>query len=311
MRDMGLVKFGEPVARLLTQGMINKETYACPEHEWLFPEQVTDQKTCSICGREVITGRVEKMSKSKKNAVDPIEMINIHGADALRLFVLFAGPPEKDKEWSDTGVEGAARYLQRVWRIGHKWQRRIVASNGSSSAREDPRDYQRQLRRRTHQLVKAITENFEERLHLNTCISSLMELTNEIYTFDQAVEKNAGASELDVQVAREALSALIPMLAPFAPHIAEELWESFGHSESLTHAEWPSFSEELAREEEIEVAVQVNGKLRTRIFAQADATDDRLREAALADDKVKAATAGRDIAKVIVIPRKLVNIVIK
>jgi len=311
MRDLGLVKFDEPVARLLTQGMINKETYACPEHEWLFPEQVTDQKTCSICGREVITGRVEKMSKSKKNAVDPIEMINIHGADALKLFVLFAGPPEKDKEWSDTGVEGAARYLQRVWRIAHKWQSRIIESNGSSSAQHDLKDYQRQLRRRTHQLVKAITENFEERLHLNTCISSLMELTNEIYTFDQSVEKNAGPSELDVEVAREALSALIPMLAPFAAHIAEELWESLGHSENLTRAEWPGFSEELAREEEIEVAVQVNGKLRTRIFAQADAPDDRLREAALADEKVKAATAGRDIAKVIVIPRKLVNIVIK
>jgi len=311
MRDMGLVKFDEPVARLLTQGMINKETYSCPEHEWLFPEQVTDQKTCSICGREVITGRVEKMSKSKKNAVDPIEIINIYGADALRLFVLFAGPPEKDKEWSDTGVEGAARYLQRVWRIAHKWQDRIIESSESSIDQREILDYQRRLRRRTHQLVKAITENFEERLHLNTCISSLMELTNEIYTFDQAVEKNAGVSELDVQVAREALSALIPMLAPFAPHIAEELWQSFGHSENLTRAEWPSFSEELARDEEIEVAVQVNGKLRTRIFAQADAPDDRLREAALADDKVKAATAGRDIAKVIVIPRKLVNIVVR
>ena len=109
MRDMGLVKFDEPVTRLLTQGMINKETYACPEHEWLFPEQVTDAEDLLDLRQEVITGRVEKMSKSKKNAVDPIEMINIHGADALRLFVLFAGPPEKDKEWSDTGVEGAAQ----------------------------------------------------------------------------------------------------------------------------------------------------------------------------------------------------------
>jgi leucyl-tRNA synthetase len=311
MRDMGLVKFDEPVARLLTQGMINKETYSCPEHEWLFPEQVTDQKTCSICGREVITGRVEKMSKSRKNAVDPIEMINIHGADALRLFVLFAGPPEKDKEWSDTGVEGAARYLQRVWRIAHKWQSRIIGATSSPIDQHELQAHQRRLRRRTHQLIQTITENFEERLHLNTCISSLMELTNEVYTFDQAVEKNAGVSELDVQVAREALGALIPMLAPFAPHIAEELWESFGHSESLTRAEWPGFSAELARDEEIEVAVQVNGKLRSRIFAQADASDDALRNAALADDKVKAATAGRDIAKVIVIPHKLVNVVVK
>lgn len=311
MRDLGLVKFDEPVARLLTQGMINKETYFCEEHEWLFPEEVTEQKTCSFCGREVLTGRVEKMSKSKKNAVDPIEMTNIHGADALRLFVLFAGPPEKDKEWSDTGFEGASRYLQRVWRIAHKWHGRILASSSSSIGQNELQDYQRRLRRRTHQLIRSITENFEERLHLNTCISSLMELTNEIHTFDQSVDKNGSPSDSDIAVAREAFGALMPMLAPFAPHISEELWESFGHSESLARAEWPEFSPDLAREEEIEVAVQVNGKLRSRVFARADAGDDELRQSALADEKVKAATAGHDIVKVIVIPRKLVNVVVK
>ena len=310
MRDLGLVKFDEPVTRLLTQGMINKETYFCPEHEWLFPEQVTEEKTCTICGKEVVTGRVEKMSKSRKNAVDPIEMINIHGGDALRMFVLFAGPPEKDKEWSDTGFEGASRYLQRVWRIAHKWQSRIAGATGGLINQNDLHGHQRKLRRRTHQIVRSVTENFEERLHLNTCISSLMELTNEIYAFDQAVEKTAAAGERDTDVAREAFLALIPMLAPFAPHIAEELWESFGHSESVSRAQWPEFSAEIAREEEIEVAVQVNGKLRSRIFAGADASDDELREAALADDKIKAATDGRDVAKVIVIPGKLVNVVV-
>ena len=309
MHDLGLVKFDEPVTRLLTQGMINKETYFCPEHEWLFPEQVTEEKTCTICGKEVVTGRVEKMSKSRKNAVDPIEMINIHGGDALRMFVLFAGPPEKDKEWSDTGFEGASRYLQRVWRIAHKWQSRIAGATGGLISQRDLRDHQRKLRRRTHQIVRSVTENFEERLHLNTCISSLMELTNEIYAFDQAVEKSAAAGERDTDVAREAFLALIPMLAPFAPHMAEELWESFGHSESVSRAQWPEFSAEIAREEEIEVAVQVNGKLRSRIFANADASDDELREAALADDKIKTATDGRDVTKVIVIPGKLVNVV--
>jgi leucyl-tRNA synthetase len=311
MRDLGLVKFDEPVKRLLTQGMVNKETYYCPQHEWLFPEQVTDEKTCLMCGSEVVTGRVEKMSKSRKNAVDPIEMINIHGADALRMFVLFAGPPEKDKEWSDTGFEGASRYLQRVWRIAHKWQKRVLEAEGSSINQTELRDYQRKLRRRTHQIIRSITENFEERLHLNTCISSLMELTNEIHAFDQAVDKNGDLSDPDVEVAREALEALIRMLAPFVPHISEELWESFGHSESLSRTQWPEFSDELAREEEIEVAVQVNGKLRSRIFASADASDEDLREAALADEKVKAAIAGHDIAKVIVIPKKLVNVVVR
>ena len=266
---------------------------------------------CAICGKEVVTGRVEKMSKSKKNAVDPIEMINIHGGDALRMFVLFAGPPEKDKEWSDTGFEGASRYLQRVWRIAHKWQSRIAGASEEPINQSDLQDHQRKLRRRVHQIVRSITENFEDRMHLNTCISSLMELTNEIYAFDQSVEKIGSVSDADVQVAREAFNALIPMLAPFGPHISEELWESFGHPDSLSRAHWPEFSAELAREEEIEVAVQVNGKLRSRIFASASASDDALREAALADEKVRAATEGHDVAKIIVVPRKLVNVVLK
>jgi leucyl-tRNA synthetase len=312
MRDFGLVKFDEPVARLLTQGMVNKETFKCPEHEWLFPEQVTDEKACKICGRAVEVGRIEKMSKSKKNAVDPIEMVEIHGADALRMFVLFAGPPEKDKEWSYTGFEGAARYLQRVWRIAYKWQPRIIGAASSSLSNEgELKDYQRRLRRRTHQIIRSITENFEERLHLNTCISSLMELTNEIYKFDEAVEKNGEVSASDVGLARESLEAVTQMLAPFSPHISEELWENFGHKESLAVSRWPEFSAELAREEEVEVAVQVNGKLRSRIFASPEASEDDLRQAALADEKVRAATEGRDVVKVVVIPRRLVNVVVK
>jgi leucyl-tRNA synthetase len=311
MRDIGLVKFDEPVTRLLTQGMIVKESYKCPEHDWLFPEEVNADKTCKFCGRPVQVGRLEKMSKSKKNAVDPIEMINIHGADALRVFVLFVGPPEKDKEWSDSGFEGAARYLQRVWRIVHKWHDRITNQAAASVEGAELNDAQRGLRRRTHQIIRTITVNFEERLHLNTCISSLMELTNEIYAFDQAVEKQGNATATDSAVVREAFEALIRMLAPFAPHMSEELWESFGHSASLAQAHWPDFSHELARAEEIEVAVQVNGKLRSRVFIHAEASDDELRQAALADEKVRAATSGRAVVKTIVIPRKLVNIVVK
>jgi leucyl-tRNA synthetase len=251
------------------------------------------------------------MSKSRKNAVDPIEMINIHGADALRLFVLFAGPPEKDKEWSDTGFEGAARYLQRVWRIAHKWHERIAGAGIPLINQNDVKEYQRRLQRRTHQIIRSMTENFDERLHLNTCISSLMELTNEIYTFDQAVDKTREASEVDVELARGAFDALIRMLAPFTPHVSEELWESFGHAESLARVRWPEFSDELAREQEIEVAVQLNGKLRSRIFVRADSSDEEQRAAALADEKIKAAIAGRDLANVIVIPRRLVNVVVK
>lgn len=311
MRDFGLVKFDEPVKRLLTQGMINKETFKCPEHEWLFPEEITEEKTCKFCGKPVEIGRVEKMSKSKKNAVDPIQMIEIHGADALRMFVLFAGPPEKDKEWSDSGFEGAARYLQRVWRVAYKWHALIAGQSVAPLEQSSLSDYQRRLRRRTHQIIRAITENFEERLHLNTCISSLMELTNEIHTFDQAVEKNGTATASDIEAAREAFEALIRMLTPFVPHIAEELWENFGHTEDLALSRWPEFNAELAREEEIEVAVQVNGKLRSRIFASPDATDDDLRGAAMSDEKVQAAIASKDVVKVVIIPRRLVNVVVK
>jgi leucyl-tRNA synthetase len=311
MRDMGLVKFDEPVTRLLTQGMICKETFRCPnpDHDWLFPEQVTEDKKCVMCGSPVEIGRVEKMSKSRKNAVDPIEMIDINGADALRVFVLFAGPPEKEKEWSDTGFDGAARYLQRVWRIARKW----VASAGTAPPNIDVEltGYQRRLRRRTHQLIRSITENFDQRLHLNTCIAALMELTNEIYAFDQEVEKRKEVTPVDYGVACEAVEALIRMLAPFAPHIAEEMWEAYGHSESLARTSWPEYSQELAREEQIEVAVQVNGKLRSRLFVPADISDDRLREAALADERVSAAVSGSEIVKTIVVPRKLVNVVIK
>ncbi|MBI3654203.1 MAG: leucine--tRNA ligase [Acidobacteria bacterium] len=316
MRDFGLVSFDEPVTRLLTQGMVCKETFYCPnktcEHyEWLFPEEVSDDKRCNFCGTPVVVGRVEKMSKSKKNAVDPIEMIARNGADALRLFVLFAGPPEKDKEWSDEGFDGTARYLNRVWRVAYKWHSRISAAPSLEINQSALNEAQRKLRRRTHQLIRHLTENFEGRMHLNTCISSLMELTNEIYAFDQTVDKTGAATVTDAAVVRAALEALIRMLAPFAPHICEELWEQFGHRESLAKTAWPEFDEALAREEEVEIAVQVNGKLRSRIFVAPDADDDVLRATALADDKIKANLEGKQIVKVVVIPRRLVNVVIK
>lgn len=335
MRDLGLVNIDEPVTRLLTQGMVCKESYKCPEHDWLFPEQVNEGGACKLCGRPAEVGRTEKMSKSKKNAVDPIEAIESYGADALRLFELFAGPPEKDMEWSDSGIEGASRYLQRVWRIVHKWQPRLKEFAEGHPDYKHPKnlsapgfeetfdlksvDYLRRLQRRTHQLVKAITENFEERLHINTCISSLMELTNELYRFDQAVDNNGPRAaddttlegRNDVQIASEAFEALIKMMAPVAPHIAEELWESLGHHQSLSREQWPEYNEELALEETIEVAVQVNGKLRSRVYAVAGATDDDLRKAALEDEKVKSAIAGKTVAKAIVVPQKLVNLVVK
>jgi leucyl-tRNA synthetase len=314
MRDMGLIEMDEPISRLLTQGMVCMETSRCPEHDWLFPDQVSEKGTCLICGEKVELGRVEKMSKSRKNVVDPDEMITRYGADALRIFVLFACPPEKDMEWIEGGIEGASKYLQRVWRIAHKWRARVIDSEGVAGAKAtdgDFTDYQRRLRRRTHQIIRSITENMEERMHLNTCISSLMELTNEIYAFDQVVEKNGGPTETDSEVARESFEALLKMLVPFAPHISEEIWQAFGHSRSLIESRWPTFNVGLAIEEVIEIPVQINGKLRGRVHISAGAGEDEMKALALEEEKVKAALAGRDIVKVIVVPKKLVNVVIR
>ncbi|HKV41116.1 MAG TPA: leucine--tRNA ligase [Blastocatellia bacterium] len=315
MRDLGLIQIDEPISRLLTQGMVVMETYRCPtpEHDWLFPYEVTGDRTCTRCGKPVVIGRLEKMSKTRKNVVDPDEIIDEYGADALRVFALFAGPPEKDMEWSDGGIEGASKYLQRVWRMAVKWCERLTVRTGSTLSGDPSNlaDYQRKLRRRTHQIIRAITENFEERLHLNTCISSLMELTNEIYAFDQAVEKAGEPTSVDVALVRESFSALIKMLVPFAPHVAEEIWEAFGHSGGLAEESWPAYNEDLARDEEIEIPVQINGKLRGRIYVTADAAEDYLRKAALDDEKVRAALIGHEVLKVIVVPGKLVNVVIK
>ena len=314
MRDIGLIKFDEPVVKLLTQGMVCMESFKCPDHDWLFPEQVTEAKTCTMCGKPVESGGIEKMSKSRKNVVDPDKMIETYGSDAVRLFILFAGPPEKDMEWTDSGIEGASRYLQRVWRIAHKWSSHLLHLSSNSGTLPDQSqlaDYQRQLRRRTHQIIQTITENFEERLHLNTCISSLMELTNEAYAFDLAVEKNGTISQEDVLIMNEALTALIKMLAPFTPHIAEEIWEGLGNSEDLARVKWPDYDAALTEEEKMEIAIQINGKLRSRLFATPGATDAQLREAVLYDEKVVSAAEGKTIVKVIVVPGKLVNLVIK
>jgi leucyl-tRNA synthetase len=315
MRDLGLIKLDEPITRLLTQGMVCMQTYKCPEHEWLFPDQVSDQNTCLICGKPVEVGRIEKMSKTKRNVVDPDKMIDRYGADSLRIFVLFASPPEKDMEWVESGIEGASKYLQRVWRMAHKWQVRIRDSiSGSYQLPLDPSqyvDYQRKLRRRAHQVIRSITENMEDRMHLNTCISSLMELTNEIYAFDQAVERSSGTSDTDRAIMRESFEALVKMLAPFAPHICEEIWQAFGHDEGLTKAIWPSYIPELTAEEEIEVPVQVNGKLKGRVYVSAAASEEEIKSLALNEEKVRAAIEGKDIVKVIVVPKKLVNVVVK
>ena len=282
MRDLGLVNFDEPVKRLLTQGMVTNRVEGTDE--W------------------------KAMSKSLGNGVDPDEMIAAFGADATRLFVLFAAPVENELRWSDTGIEGAVRFLRRVYTMIWKWQERLTNGGGGSPATEFSPEA-RTLRRKTHQTIAKITSDFEQ-LHLNTSVAALMELFNQLTDFNA---DPARASDADVFAVREALEALVVMLTPFSPHIAEELWENLGHSGGLLSeaARWPIADPELARREELEIPVQINGKLRSRVIAAPDVSEDDLRTAALSDERVRSLIDGHEVVKVIVVPRRLVNIVIK
>ncbi|MGH9799507.1 MAG: class I tRNA ligase family protein, partial [Blastocatellia bacterium] len=312
MRDLGLITFGEPVKKLLTQGMVCLATYRCEEHDWIYPYEVVDGK-CKFCQRPAAVGRIEKMSKSKKNTVDPDEMIKIHGADTVRLFMMFAAPPEKDLEWSEAGAEGASRFLNRVWRIIHKWHS-LIADCGVRIADSEFSAAARSLRRKTHQTIKRVSNDIGERMNFNTAVAALMELTNEIYAFDNSL-KEVEASAADKFALKEAMGALAKMLAPFTPHIAEELWAALrgegGHDEIVVTAAWPAFDAELAKADELEIPVQLNGKLIARLVVPAEATDEELKAAALANDRVQAKLAGRQIVKTIVVPKRLVNLVAK
>ncbi len=303
MRDLGLINFGEPVKKMLTQGMVCLATSRCEEHEWIFPYEVIDGK-CKYCGRPVAIGRIEKMSKSKKNTVDPDEMIKIYGADTVRLFMLFAAPPEKDLEWIEAGAEGASRFLNRVWRIIYKWHDKL---NGANAGDFSPQA--RALRRKTHQTIKRVTHDIGDRMNFNTAVAALMELTNEIYAFDGSLKGEATGA--DLFVLKESMEALSKMLAPFTPHIAEELWSGLGYREIVVTSAWPQFDDQLAKEEELEIPVQLNGKLVARLVVPADATDEVLTDAALTNERVQARLEGRKVIKTIVVSKRLVNVVAK
>jgi len=287
LRDVGLVNFDEPFKRLLTQGMVLKG------------------------------GAV--MSKSKGNVVDPDDMLQKYGADALRLYVMFVAPPEKEVEWSDAGLEGSFRFLMRVWRIVDHWAE-TIGGEGIPACGPDCTEAERALRRKTHDTIRRVTSDIEERMHLNTAVSSLMELVNELYSFSEATvhgaprgsEAPAGRVERSetIAVLREAIDALVLMISPFAPHTAEEMWHMLGHVDGLVKASWPSFDPEVAKAQEVVVPVQVNGKVRARITAPADASDDRLRELGLADPAVRGYTDGKKILKVVIGKGPLVSVVV-
>lgn len=297
LRDLGMIDVDEPFTNLLTQGMVCKETQRCSEHGWLYPEQVEDG-CCTLCGKEVDLGRTEKMSKSKKNVIDPNQLIEQFGADTARLFSLFAAPPEKDLEWNEQGVEGCFRFLNRVWRAISDNIELIASADIPEMVDGEAAD----LRRKTHQTIKKVTEDVDGRFHFNTAIAAVMELVNAIYSFKSSAE-NPG-------VLREALEAVVRLLNPFVPHICEELWQSLGHEKSVESSGWPAWDEAALVSEKVTLVIQVNGKVRGKISVAVDADKDSIEKDALEEQNVQRYLEGKQIRKIIVVPGRLINIVV-
>jgi leucyl-tRNA synthetase len=272
--DLGMVEHTEPFTHLLTQGMVLKD------------------------------GAV--MSKSKGNVVDPDTMTQKYGSDALRLYVMFVAPPEKEVEWNDTGLEGSFRFLARVWRAADQWRDEAVAAGPAPIGREGLTAAERGLRRKTHDTIRRVTLDIDVRQQLNTAVSAMMELVNELYAFAEKGERSAQAP----RVAREAIESLIVMLSPFAPHTMEELWQRYGHADGLAGADWPAFNAEAAKAELIEIPIQVNGKLRGHVTVAPDVSDAELERLALADANVQAHVAGKTLKKVVIVKGRLVSIVV-
>src|SRR5579862_6831910 len=273
MRDMGLITNEEPVERLFTQGMIIKNG--------------------------------AKMSKSLGNVVSPDDMVARYGADSTRMYTLFATSPDRELDWQDDGVEGIQRFLSRTYRFVVR-NLQPDADRGQATPTDlsaDARNTQRKL----HQTIKRVSDDFQGRWHFNTCISAIMEFVNVLYATEGAIAQGA----VPVPFLRQVQRDLVLLLAPFAPYLAHELWEMLGEKESLLKAPWPKFDPALAKEEELEIPVQINGKLRARIIVPADADEALVVERALADEKVQSAIAGKQVVKKIYVPGKLLNLVVR
>ena len=277
MRDLGLIVNDEPAKRLFTQGMVIKDG--------------------------------AKMSKSKGNVVSPDDMVARYGADATRMYALFAAPPDRDLDWQEDGVAGVSRFLGRVWRLVTKYApvANMGRSGWSQSRKEGATGLSLKLLRKLHQTTAKITLEFEGRWHFNTCVAAIMELVNEV----QAVDARLAAGEVEPPVLHELLSSLVLLLAIFAPYLAAELWEELGEAGSVLRAPWPVSDPELAKEDELEIPVQINGKLVTVVRVAAGAAAKDIEAAALADAKVQLRTAGKTVAKIIVVPGRAANLVVK
>ena len=312
LRDEGLVNSDEPFKRLLCQGMVLADSYYreddAGKKTWYSPTEVSTEKDekgrivkawLTADGEPVIHGGMTKMSKSKNNGIDPQEVIDLYGADTVRLFTMFAAPPEQTLEWVDSGVEGANRFLRRIWKLvtEHVEKGTPVALNAKALNKN-----QQALRREVHKTIEKVSDDLGRRQTFNTAIAAIMELLNHL---QKAPQEDAQ----DIAIMREAAESLVLLLNPITPHISHELWKVLGQTSDIDHAPWPVADKAALVEDEKLIIVQVNGKVRAKMTVAADASKDAIEEAAKAQDNVQPFIEGKTIRKVIVVPGKLVNIV--
>jgi leucyl-tRNA synthetase len=315
MRDHGMLESDEPFTNLLTQGMVLADTfYREPEtggQDWIPPTEVDVQRdekgriigaNLASDGQPVIHAGMSKMSKSKKNGVDPQMMIEKYGADTLRLFSMFAAPPDQSMEWSDFGVEGAQRFLRRLWKQVYDHVSGGVVD--SSTPYDKLSSEQQDLRRKLHQSLQKVTDDMGRRYTFNTAIAANMELMNEI-------TRAADESENGRKLRQEILETIVLMLAPVTPHICHALWQALGREGALIDAAWPEVDESALVQHSLELIVQVNGKVRGKVKVDAAATESEIQAAALNTDNVKRFLADSTIEKIIVVKGRLVSIVVK
>ena len=301
--DMGLLGFEEPFARLFTQGMVCHAASKCPEHGWLYPHEAGESTVCPTCGKPLETSSF-KMSKSKRNVVDPTEIIETYGADTERLYTMFMGPPDRDIDWSDEGIRGAFRFLNRVWNLIVGRLDRLGPVGAAASIAELGDDGLA-LWRRYHRTIKKVTEDIEGRFSFNTAVAAIMEFVNDLVPY--------AAGMPDPALLRETIDGLILLLSPFTPFVCEELWRKTGHEDAVLEQRWPEFDASALVEETVELPVQINGKVRARITVPAsDAGDpEALKAAAHADGRIAERLEGKEIVKEIAIPGKMVSFVVK
>ena len=318
LRDLGYVDTNEPFKKLLTQGMVlGPSFYSQNERRYLFPREAEfkDGKAFSIeTGEELVT-KVEKMSKSKNNGVDPEEIVKEYGADSSRVFTLFAAPPEKELEWNMNGLAGAYRFINRLYLLVSGTvefsDHNAKSENHYGVELKNRNQKDEEIQKKLHQTVKKVTESIEDDFHFNTAIAAVMELLNDMTTYKQEVIDKDNISSESKKIWREVLEKTILLIAPFAPHVADELWAYLGNETFTFEEEWPKYDEELTKDHTFNLVIQVNGKVRDMVSAQIGISKDDAEKLAFESEKAKKFIDGKEVVKVIVVPNKLVNVVVK